>query len=539
MTAISVSFDAESGTLGGALRWHATKAGDSVFLMQDSTRRTYSDVEALTNSYARGFDSLGVGSGDPVVTMMSNSLELVYATLGVVKLGAFCVPVDTSFKLESLARAVSRSRAKMIVIDAALSGRLAPIWNELDVSHIAVHGGEMAEPLPGTAVHDLRAFEDFDTGSLPIEVDYRATAGVLWSSGTTGLPKGVVVPHFTWLYNVAQINKARDVRDGDVFHNVLPMYHAAAWVMNVYAALQSGNSVGIDKSFSVSNFWDRVRYYGASQIATLGAMQMFLWNAPARPDDADNPARRAYMTPLPADLVRPFCERFGLEDALQSSGQSEVMGWSFCDSRKPQWKPGSAGLPRDDFEVVLLDDSDQIVPVGEVGEICIRPRVPYSLFAGYYDDPEGTLKAFRNLWYHSGDLGRFDEDGELYFVDRKADFMRYKGRNISSMEVESYVRQHPAVHEVAAHGVRSQELASEDEVKVCIVLRPGAMATAEEIARFVNERAPYYIVPRYIEFYSDLPRTPTGKVQKFRLREQPISEATWDARAVGFVPVRD
>lgn len=539
MTAIPVSFDSESGTLGGVLRWQATKAGDSVFLMQESTCRTYAEVETLTNSYARGLESLGVGPGDAVVTMMTNSLELVYATLGIVKLGAFCVPVDTSFKLESLARAVSRSRARVMVVDAALAGRLGPVWNELDLSHIVVHGGEMPEPLAGSALHDLRSFEGFDGGSLPVDVDYRDTAGVLWSSGTTGLPKGIVVPHFTWLYNITHLNKARDVRDGDVFHNVLPMHHAAAWVMNVYAALQSGNAVGIDPSFSVSNYWDRVRHYGASQIATIGAMQMFLWNAPPRPDDADNPARRAYMTPLPADLVRPFCERFGLEDALQSSGQTEVMGWSFCDSRRPQWQPGSAGLPREDFDLVLLDDSDQAVPVGEVGEICIRPKVPYSLFAGYYNDSDATVRAFRNLWYHSGDLGRFDESGELYFVDRKADFMRYKGRNISSMEVEGYVRQHPAVHEVAVHGVRSQELASEDEVKACVVLRPGAEATAEDIARFVNERAPYYMVPRYIELYADLPRTPTGKVQKFRLRDQPISEATWDARAVGFVPSRD
>jgi crotonobetaine/carnitine-CoA ligase len=268
-------------------------------------------------------------------------------------------------------------------------------------------------------------------------------------------------------------------------------------------------------------------------------MQMFLWNEPPRPDDRDNPARRAYMTPLPSTLVEPFKERFGLEDTLQSSGQSEVMGWSFCDSRKPAWKPGSAGLPREDLEVVLFDEFDQPVPTGTVGEICVRPSVPYSLFAGYYNDPETTLTAFRNLWYHSGDLGRFDEDGELYFVDRKADFMRYKGRNISSMEVESYVIQHPSVREVAAHGVRSEELETEDEVKVCIVLKPGMEATGIEIARFVNERAPYFMVPRYIEFCSELPHTPTGKVQKFLLREKPVSETTWDAKAAGFTPVRD
>jgi crotonobetaine/carnitine-CoA ligase len=174
------------------------------------------------------------------------------------------------------------------------------------------------------------------------------------------------------------------------------------------------------------------------------------------------------------------------------------------------------------------------VATGEPGELCVRPSEPHVLMNGYYRAPEATLAAFRNLWYHTGDLLRRDQDGDWFFVDRKADYIRYKGRNLSSFAVEHVVSAHPAVAEAAAHGVPSAELASEAELKVCIVRQPDAEVTAEEIARFVNDNAPYFFVPRYVEFVDDLPRTPTGRVQKFKLRERGVTPGTWDARAAGF-----
>jgi crotonobetaine/carnitine-CoA ligase len=192
----------------------------------------------------------------------------------------------------------------------------------------------------------------------------------------------------------------------------------------------------------------------------------------------------------------------------------------------------------DGLEVKLLDDGDREVPPGEVGEFCVRPTEPHVIFNGYFNAPEATLRAFRNLWYHTGDLGRRDEDGDWFFVDRKADFIRYKGRNVSSFEIEAAVAAHPAVAECAAHGVRSAELEHEAEIKVCVVRRPGAAVSPEELARFVNENAPYFFVPRYIEFLDELPHTPTGRVQKFRLRERGVTPATWDREQAGFRVVR-
>jgi crotonobetaine/carnitine-CoA ligase len=343
--------------------------------------------------------------------------------------------------------------------------------------------------------------------------------------------------HNVWIRAALDGIGSADVQPGDVLYNCLPMYQSAAWVANVYQALVAGVPCAMDPHFSASEFWDRLRHYGATVTFTLGAMHMFLWNAPERPDDADNPLRSAGLVPMPEDLVPRFKERFGLERIYQGYGQSEVMG--LC-TRHPEkrYAPNSLGEASGGLIVTLLDDDDREVDVGEVGEFCVRPTEPHVIFEGYFGDPEATLRAFRNLWYHTGDLGRRGEDGDFFFVDRKADFIRFGGRNISSFAVEATVAAHPAVLQCAAHGVTASELASEAELKVCVVLKPGESLKAEDLARFVNQNAPHFFVPRYVEFLDALPQTPTGRVQKYKLRERGVTSETWDARAARFVVER-
>jgi crotonobetaine/carnitine-CoA ligase len=209
-------------------------------------------------------------------------------------------------------------------------------------------------------------------------------------------------------------------------------------------------------------------------------------------------------------------------------------------SRRPgkRYKANSLGEPANGIEVRLLDDRDFEVAPGEVGEFCIRPLEPYAIFNGYFHDDPATVRAWSNLWYHSGDLGRRDEDGEFFFVDRKKDFIRYKGRNISSFQVEAAFMAHSAVAQCAAHAVTSAELEAEAEMKLCVVLKPGQSVTPEELCRFVNDSAPYFFVPRYVELLDALPSTPTGRVQKYKLRERGVTPETWDARKAGFVVKR-
>jgi crotonobetaine/carnitine-CoA ligase len=208
---------------------------------------------------------------------------------------------------------------------------------------------------------------------------------------------------------------------------------------------------------------------------------------------------------------------------------------SRVDDPGEHWNPGSVGVPLPGIEVRLLNDEDRQVPPGEVGEFCVRPTEPNVLFNGYFGDPAATVAATRNLWYHTGDLGRLDGDAQFHFVDRKRDLIRYKGRSVSSMAVEQAVRAHPHVREAAAYGIATTALTSEAEIMVAVVLEPDEDVDPAELARFVNDHAPYYLVPRYIDIVSELPHTPTGKIQKFDVRARGVTASTWDREASGFV----
>ena len=520
----------ENRVVGRALAEQAERIPDDPFLLSGTERLTFGEINARADALATGLRGLGVGQGDTVALLLENSIDFAALTFAVNKLGAVWVPTNTTYRGEWLRQTFEDGDAKVLVVDAEFLPEVAEL-GPLPFKHVVVRG-ETA----GTGPDATCTFDELARPGVrlpPVEVSPKDTSAVMWTSGTTGRSKGVMQSHSAWLWCAQLISRARDVGDGDVFYCCVPMYNSGGWVLNVHAGLVSGLPVAIDRHFSVGEFWNRCRYYGATQVLTLGAMHMYLWQAPPQPDDADNPVRSAGLIPMPAELVEPFKERFGIDYVWQGFGQSEVMPWTVTYPGRT-YKPGSTGVPREDLEVVLLDDDDNPVPTGEVGEVCIRPRRPNVIFSGYWRQPEYTARAFANLWYHSGDLGGFDDDGELYFVDRKADFMRYKGRNISSFEVERVVSQHPGVAEVAAHGVPSEELATEDEVKICVVRRPEVAVSAEEVARFVNDHAPYFMVPRYVEFVDELPHTPTGRVQKFVLRERGVGEGSWDRERSGF-----
>jgi crotonobetaine/carnitine-CoA ligase len=520
--------------IGNALRTQAGTVGDGVFLMMDDRRMTFAQVNDVANGYASGLRRLGVGPGDRVSILMENSLEFALVALAVNKIGAVWVPVNTTYRGAWLRDTLGDARATLLVADDGLFERVAALERPVPVSR-AVRLG-LAEPVTEAGVECL-PFDVLDTGVTAdpgIEVSPGDVSAVMWTSGTTGRSKGVMQSHSAWAHGAQVFRDVRQIRAGDVLYCCLPMFNSGGWVFNVFHALLDGIALGIDKQFTVGGFWDRTRHYGATQITTLGAMHIYLWQAPPRPDDADNPVRCAGFVPIPHELVGPMKERFGLDAVWQGYGQSEVMPATIAYPGRT-WKPNSAGAARPDVDLALLDGDDEPVAVGEVGEVCVRPRKPGVIFSGYFNAAEQTVEAFSNLWYHTGDLGRLDEDGELFFVDRKKDVMRHKGRNVASIDVEKAAKQHPAVHEAAAHGVPAEELVYEDEIKLCIVRTPGTAVTAEEIAEHIMEHAPYYLVPRYIEFLDDLPHTPTGRVQKFLLRERGVTDETWDREAAGFV----
>ena len=519
--------DRDDRLLHRVLRRQADQVGDDVFMMAGDRRFTFAEVDARAGELAAGLRALGVGRGDTVAVLMESCPEFVLLSFAVNRLGAVWVPTNVDFKGEWLRGSLCDSRARVLVVDAGLLTRVVELGAGLPFEHVVVRDEagalDLAEPGAGEPAGD---------GG----VNYGDTAAVLWTSGTTGRAKGVMQSHNAWLRGAESGAITSGAREGDVLYCCLPMHNSAAWVAVVYRALVCGLPFGLDPRFSVVDFWDRVRFYGATQTFTLGAMHVFLWQQPERPDDAVNPVRVAACIPMPEPLLEPFKRRFAIEQIYQGYGQSEVLGLlSRVDDGRRRWSPNTAGIPLPGIDVRLLDDDDREVAVGEVGELCVRPTEPYVLFNGYFNDAETTLRAGRNLWYHTGDLGRRNEEGEHFFFDRKADYIRYKGRSVSSFAVEAAVTAHPAVAECAAYGITSAELESEAEIKVDVVVQPGACVKPDELARFVNDNAPYFFVPRYIELVAELPHTPTGRVQKYLVRRRGVTEATWDRDAAGFV----
>ena len=518
--------------LGRALRDQARAQGDAPFLLFDSVQYSYADANERVNALAAGLARRGLGPGQRVAFYMDSAPEVIFLALAANKLGAVWVPINTDYKGEWLSDSVVRSRPTLLVTDARHAPRLAEVRPALGELYIACLGGQGA--LSGS-----EDFADLFEPGAP-EPDMSAFAGgdtcaVLWTSGTTGRSKGVMQSHNVWFNAVAASNRQFGIQEGDVVLSVLPLYNSAAWVTSVFRAMLSGLPLALDPAFSVSTFWQRVDFYRATQSFTLGAMHMFLWNAPRRPDDADHSLRKLMAVPMPAELAGPFSERFGVELMPQGLGQSEAFTLINQDGCAGLEVPaGSCGTPADTVEVRLVGEHGEDVAAGEAGELWVRPREPHAIFNGYFDDPQATAAAYCDDWYRTGDLLRRDERGFYFFCDRKKDAVRYKGRNISTFEVEMAVRKHPSVSDCAAYGVPSEELDSESELKLDVILKPGEALAAEPLARYINDNAPYFFVPRYIEFVDALPYTPTNKVQKFRLRERGITPATWDARAAGF-----
>jgi crotonobetaine/carnitine-CoA ligase len=506
----------------------------------DDATWTYADVDRLADGLARGLTDLGIGPGDTVSIYSQNRPELVPLVFAVNRLGAIWVPINTDERGDWLRRTLRDSLARVIVVDAAVLERVTGVLEGLPVDHLVLLGDDRASDtgaLPAhVSVHSLDALAASTAILAACSVSYGDTSAVLWTSGTTGRPKGVMQSHNAWVR--AALTGAASARTGDddILYCCLPMCNSAAWISVVFRALVAGVPFALDPSFSVTAFWERTRHFGATQTFTLGAMHLFLWQAPQRDDDAQNPIRSMGAIPMPDAILEPFKVRFGIESIQQGYGQSEVMGLlSRVDDPGEHWNPGSVGVPLPGIEVRLLNDEDRQVPPGEVGEFCVRPTEPNVLFNGYFGDPAATVAATRNLWYHTGDLGRLDGDAQFHFVDRKRDLIRYKGRSVSSMAVEQAVRAHPHVREAAAYGIATTALTSEAEIMVAVVLEPDEDVDPAELARFVNDHAPYYLVPRYIDIVSELPHTPTGKIQKFDVRARGVTASTWDREASGFV----
>lgn len=512
--------------LASLLEHRARLDPDATFLRMQECELTYSEFNAHANRVATGLLQYEVGPGELVCVMLGNCLEFMVTWFGLLKVAAVEAPVNVSFRGAVLSHVVGLTKAKVFIIDEQFVDALVAIAADLpSLRRIFVRGdaAHAQQLLPQWHVLPWEKLLAADRGNPHREVEESDLAMLMFTSGTTGPSKACMLSHRYVRRHAEVIVLHLALKKDDCLYCPYPLFHADAAVFTVIPALILGAVAAIGRRFSASGFWNEVRAFGATVLDFMGATLTILWKQEAREDDDDNLVRLAWGVPMP-DFWESFETRFGLK-LVEVYGLTDA-GLVAYEPLETPHRQGSCGRAIHPFDVQIMDERGFLSAPGVPGEIVIRSLEPSVLMDGYYGMPEETLTVFRDLWLHTGDIGKIDEDGFLYFLGRGKDSIRRRGENISAFEVEQALESHPAVLEAAAIGVPSE--LTEEDLKVCVVLRPGYTLGAEELVEYCEGRVATFMVPRYVEFMDSLPRTPTEKVEKYRLRLAGITETTWD-----------
>ncbi len=535
-------FPREQWTLPSVLEYQAVHRADRPFIswLDSGAPRSFAEVNASSNRLAHGFKAIGVGKGDRVGILLPNCLEFIYAWFALTKLGAVELAISDAYKGTFLAHPIRLGQPRILISTAELALRLVEIEDDVpsvECIYLVSSAGSADAALPAFKRIKLKPFDSLysDEDRNPgIAVKPQDPAAVLMTSGTTGPSKGVVMPHSQFYFFAEEDVQLMRLRETDVYMTGFPLFHGNAQFLTVYPCLIAGAHVVLYPRFSASDWAGRASRSGATVTNLLGATMAFILAQPPSDADRAHKVRCIYAAPLSPDLGARFTERFGVEEYVDGFGQTEISNVFMTPPGAPR-PPGASGvLVEQFFEVRLADpETDEPVPEGEAGELLVRHKLPGIICSEYLGMPQKTVETWRNLWFHTGDCLRRDAAGWYYFVDRVKDALRRRGENISSFEVESGLRSHPAVAECAVIGVRADESAGEDEVMACVVLKQNEQVAPEALIVWADSRLPAFMVPRYLEFMPSLPQTATEKVKKKDLRERGITAATWDRVAAG------
>ncbi|KPM55926.1 AMP-dependent synthetase [Frankia sp. CcI49] len=514
------------------------KDPDSEYLDVGGRALTAAQVGDGAARLAAGLRALGVAPGDRVAILLENSPEMLISWWAAQWAGAVAVPINTAYKGEYLRHQLHDSGSTVLVVAGDLADRAAAVTADLPaLAHVLVTGPEIPT-FPGATGHP---FDDLLAGAPLAEPVARRPSDLatfIYTGGTTGLSKGCMLSHNYHEALSRQIGYSWGRTADDVVWTPLPMFHYNALVTAVVGTLVYGGRAAIYRKFSVSNFWPEMNRTGATMTSTLGTMAYLLAHDVDRPEmprsgapEANRTLRLMGAAPLPPEVDDVIRTRFGIDTFSGAYGVTEasLISWQPPGVRN---RPRAAGVINTEyFDVRIFDDEDNELPRGTDGEIVIRPKRPHVMFEGYWGRPEVTVETSRNWWYHTGDIGKIDEDGYLYFVDRKADYLRRRGENIASFEVERILMSHGQLADVAVHAVPSR--LTEDDVKITATRVAGSTLTEEELFRWCVDALPYFVLPRYIEFRDELPRSPVGRVLKRELRAEGPTSTTWDVEASG------
>ncbi|MCA1026657.1 AMP-binding protein [Cytobacillus kochii] len=527
---------------------------------------TYRQFNQLTNSLARSLLQEGIKKGDRISVFLRNPFITTIIMFSIWKCGAVFSPINFNYRGKLLSYQINDTESNIIFTERSLVPLINEISCDIKEKSVIIH-----DPLEGD--HDyLQEVESVplnvkfnslsldklflaETSKITIDLDYDDVANIIYTSGTTGPPKGVVQTH-RWI-NGYTLRMRMFMTAEDVVYNDLPLYHVGGAFANIAKAAYVGCTVALWDKFSPTKFWDRIGKCKASMAILLDVMIPWLMKAEETQYDHMNTLTKVHMQPLP-QYHHEVAKRFGINFVSAGFGQTEVgnplagmiselgedegtpkemykgmkrdeiiakceqFSIPLIDGKEPLNK-GFMGKPTFYFDVAVFDEKDRMLPVGKVGQIAFRPKLSYLILQEYFKKPESTLKSFMNLWFHSGDAGYLGTDGYYYFVDRLGGVIRNKGEKISSFQLEDIITSHPEVDLCAAFPVPA-EVGDEDDVAVYVVKKALSSITEKEIFTWTKENMPKFMRPKHIKFVLDLPRTPTNKVEKYKLREELISE---------------
>jgi crotonobetaine/carnitine-CoA ligase len=519
-----------SETLAQALVQRADQSGDRVLLRMGAEQFTAADTHARALRVAHALRALGDGPGDRVAVFAPNMPETFFSWLGCAMLGGVEVPINVDARGAFLRYVHDDAAPAVLIGDEERLRRAGAELERFDGRAVVVGPhepeafGVVGRPLVMSELVDA-APEDELRGPAPSDL-----ATIMYTSGTTGPSKGVMIAHAYFPHWGRGLVEPAALGPGDTHYCAQPLFHIDPR-HGFTAALMGGAAFALGTRFSASRFWDEIRASDANRFQFIGTMMWMLYKQPERADDAEQPATIGLGSAIPVEIHEAFERRFGTR-VFESYGMTEVGMLSY---QRAGWrKIGTVGQAAPGVEMRIVDEHDRPLPPDEVGEAVFRPEEPYVTALGYWRKPEATVEAWRNLWFHTGDLMSVDAAGHFTYCGRSKDSVRRRGENVSCWEVEQAFMNHEAVLEAAAFGVASE--VGEDEVAILVVVKSDRDVDHAELHAFVSADLPRFAVPRFIEFVDELPKTPSERIAKAKVRERGLRDDAWDAEAARGMP---
>ncbi|MDQ1002216.1 crotonobetaine/carnitine-CoA ligase [Neobacillus niacini] len=484
--------------IGDLLQLKAEQQPDHPFLLLDEDTYTYMEFNQKVNQCVTFLqEKYYIKKGTHVCVALPNGIDFLLMFFAVAKLGAILIPVNPKFNADLLSYIISQSESSLFVHQKDIDTSNTV----LGVKSLAIDNGQLLN-----FIRDMPEAERFEEDLHSYE-----TFSIIYTSGTTSRPKGVVSTHKTYIAAGKDMVDALQISKDEITYLFLPLFHANPQFYGIMSALVAGNTLLIDKKFSAREFWNKVRKQSFSIFTYVGTVLSIL--AKTSPTEMIPSMVRGVGGGAPAEVWTHLQTKCGLT-IHELYGMSETGGFVTINSCE-EWKFDSVGKARECVEVAILNENDQICSIDEVGEIAVRPKEPFVLFNGYYNDTEKTLEAMSNLWFHTGDTGWIDNEGYLHFKGRIKDIIRKKGENISPSYIEEVYQRIPAIKESVCIGIPDNMVG--EEIKLCVVMEENNYQP-NELHEWGKQHLPEEMIPRYFERMDQFPKTSTEKVEKHKLK---------------------